>query len=505
MRSIAILVMLSLSSFLASGQGKNTIWCFGDSAGIDFRNRLSPVVFQSGINTKGTAASISDSLGNLLFYSGSPDIRYLNNGVLKAIIYNNRHEQMLNGDSLNCEVWYHEMVIVPSPENPDQYYVFHIGVTGQYGLYFSLVDKTLDSGRGAVISKNNQLRNDIATDCIQAVKHGNGRDWWIIYRSAPPSNNNFYVYSIDANGVELDHVDSLGPLHSSNGGDLRFNSDGTKFAFSNLNGLLAIYSFDRCTGSITLDQTIHAEFPAGTQPYFLDCCFSPNDSLLYVSCAPYFSSLDTTQIYLYQFPLTATNVYASRTLIWQQTYPMTIGAVRLAPDNKIYVAAQKTGYPYDSTDYYPENMSLSVINQPDQRGGAAACDFQPYSFYLGGKRTYWGLPNNPNYDLGPLAGSPCDTIQTALQETAAPTPALSVYYHSAWESIVVNASKLEGKRARIFVSDISGKILVEESVILLSGYLSKNIALHNRAAGIYFVTVVTEREKLTGKVILQSY
>ena len=91
MRSIAILVMLSLSSFLASGQGKNTIWCFGDSAGIDFRNRLSPVVFQSGINTKGTAASISDSLGNLLFYSGSPDIRYLNNGVLKAIIYNNRH------------------------------------------------------------------------------------------------------------------------------------------------------------------------------------------------------------------------------------------------------------------------------------------------------------------------------------------------------------------------------------------------------------------------------
>jgi hypothetical protein len=35
---------------------------------------------------------------------------------------------------------------------------------------------------------------------------------------------------------------------------------------------------------------------------------------------------------------------------------------------------------------------------------------------------------------------------------------------------------------------------------VLSGYLSKNIALHNRAAGIYFVTVVTERERLTGKV-----
>lgn len=392
------------------------------------------------------------------------------------------------------------MTIVPDPVNQARHYVFHVGVTNLYGLYYSVVDMQQDSGRGAAISKNNQLRNDFAGDYLQVVKHGNGSDWWLIFKTAPPSNSNFHIYSINANGVQLDHVDSVGPPSSTNGGDLCFNSDGTKFAFCNWKGQLIIYHFDRCTGSITLDQTIHAEFPAGTQPYFLDCCFSPNDSLLYVSCAPYFSSLDTTQIYLYQFPLTAANVYASRTLIWQQTYPMSIGAVRLAPDNKIYVAAQKTGYPYDSTGFYPENVSLSVINQPDQRGGAAACDFQPYSFYLGGKRTYWGLPNNPNYDLGPLAGSPCDTIQTALQETAAPTPALSVYYHSAWESIVVNASKLEGKRARIIVSDISGKILVEESGTVLSGYLSKNIALHNRAAGIYFVTVVTERERLTGKV-----
>ena len=203
---------------------------------------------------------------------------------------------------------------------------------------------------------------------------------------------------------------------------------------------------------------------------------------------------------MYQFPLTAANVYASRTLIWQQTYPMTIGAVRLAPDNKIYVAAQKTGYPYDSTDFYPENMSLSVINQPDQRGGAAACDFQPYSFYLGGKRTYWGLPNNPDYDLPPLAGSSCDTIHTAILETAAPAPALSVYYHAAWESIVVNASRLEGERARIYVTDLSGKVLLQETGRVVAGYLSRNIALHDRAAGIYFVTVVTEREQLTGKV-----
>jgi hypothetical protein len=392
------------------------------------------------------------------------------------------------------------MVITPHPVNSNQYYIFHIDDINLSSLYYSIVDISQDSGNGAIISKNNQLNNFKAGDYLQAVKHGNGKDWWVIFKSAPPANNLFYIYAITDNGVLLDHIDSVGDLNTSDGGDLRFNFDGSKFAFCSWSGLLAIYNFDRCTGSITLGQTIHAEFPAGTQPYFIDCCFSPNDSLLYVSCAPYFSSLDTTQIYLYQFPLTAANVYASRTLIWQQTYPMTIGAVRLAPDNKIYVAAQKTGYPYDSTDFYPENMSLSVINQPDQRGGAAACDFQPYSFYLGGKRTYWGLPNNPDYDLPPLAGSSCDTIHTAILETAAPAPALSVYYHAAWESIVVNASRLEGERARIYVTDLSGKVLLQETGRVVAGYLSRNIALHDRAAGIYFVTVVTEREQLTGKV-----
>ena len=501
MKNYLFIWLFFLVCSFSNGQGRNSIWCFGDSAGIDFRNISSPTVFESGINSKGTSASISDSLGNLLFYAGSPDIRYFNNGVLKAIVYNKDHLQMVNGDSLNCEVWYHEILIIPDPGNQNLYYIFHVGVTGQYGLYYSVVDITQDSGHGAVISKNNQLRNEIAGDYLQAIKHGNGRDWWLIFKTAPPANNNFYVYSINSNGVQLDHIDSIGPLSSTTGGDLRFNSNGTQFAFCNWNGLLALYDFDRCTGTISLNKTIHQEFPAGTSPLFFDCCFAPNDSLLYVSCAPYFSTQDTTQIYLYQFPLTAFNVYASKTLIWQQVYPLTIGAVRLAPDNKIYIATQSTGYPYDSTNYYPENMSLSVINQPNQRGGAVACDFQPYSFYLGGKRTYWGLPNNPNYDLVPLTGSLCDTINTVVEPTEISSPALNLSYQSAWQSVIVNASKLKGTKVKIYLTDNSGRILFVDEGKTIAGYFTKNISMDNFAAGIYLVTIVTEKEKVSGKVV----
>ncbi len=397
-------------------QHRNAIWCFGDSSGIDFRNTFSPSVFVSGINSKGTCASVSDSLGNLLFYTGTPDIRYFNNGILKAIVYNKDHLQMVNGDSLDCEVWYHEIVIIPDPGNQNLYYIFHVGVTGQYGLYYSVIDMTQDSGRGAVISKNNQLRTEPAVDCIQAVKNGNGRDWWLLFDHWQNPNNLFYIYSVTSNGVQLDHVDSAGLTASSGGGDLRFNSDGSQFALCNWRGLLALYNFDRCTGNISLNKTIRAEDPNGNYPYFFDCCFSPNDSLLYLSCAPYYSDFDTTHIFLYQLQLSSFNPYATKTQIWQQTAPLAIGGVRLGPDNKIYVAAQSTGYPYDSTNYYPENMSLSVINQPDRRGGAVTCDFQPYSFYLGGKRTYWGLPNNPDYDLGPVPGSICDSLSVNNHE-----------------------------------------------------------------------------------------
>ncbi len=71
-----IVIFISLNAFYLDciGQGKNAIWCFGDSAGIDFNNVANPIVFSSGMNAVGSCASISDSSGNLKFYCSTPDI-----------------------------------------------------------------------------------------------------------------------------------------------------------------------------------------------------------------------------------------------------------------------------------------------------------------------------------------------------------------------------------------------------------------------------------------------
>ena len=371
-----------------------------------------------------------------------------------------------------------------------------MGVTGQYGLYYSVIDMTQDSGRGAVISKNNQLRTEPAVDCIQAVKNGNGRDWWLLFEHWQNPNNLFYIYSVTSNGVQLDHVDSAGLTASSGGGDLRFNSDGSQFALCNWRGLLALYNFDRCTGNISLNKTIRAEDPNGNYPYFFDCCFSPNDSLLYLSCAPYYSDFDTTHIFLYQLQLSSFNPYATKTQIWQQTAPLAIGGVRLGPDNKIYVAAQSTGYPYDSTNYYPENMSLSVINQPDRRGGAVTCDFQPYSFYLGGKRTYWGLPNNPDYDLGPLTGSSCDSLSVEITELDVYSE-FTFYPNPANDELTIHFIDSNSEKIKITLLDLKGTILLQKTTLRED----QKLDISRIVNGVYLLKTETEFSVCTHRFV----
>ncbi|MBK9045335.1 MAG: T9SS type A sorting domain-containing protein [Bacteroidetes bacterium] len=146
-------------------------------------------------------------------------------------------------------------------------------------------------------------------------------------------------------------------------------------------------------------------------------------------------------------------------------------------------------------------MNLSVINSPDSAG--LACDFQPWSFYLGGKRTYWGLPNNPDYDLPALAGSPCDTLvsQNELAGAAA-VGSLHVYYHSDWDKAFINASNLKGKTGKLMVYDMQGKVVHSEPLRIQNGYYTKDLSMTGYTNGMYLVTIETEMERPTKKLMI---
>ncbi|MBK6641721.1 MAG: T9SS type A sorting domain-containing protein [Bacteroidetes bacterium] len=179
-----------------------------------------------------------------------------------------------------------------------------------------------------------------------------------------------------------------------------------------------------------------------------------------------------------------------------------MGQLKMALDGKMYLTTNyKGGYPYADTSYNYINMNLTRINSPDSLG--TACNLQPFSFYLGGKRTYFGLPNNPDYDLPALAGSPCDTLvsQNELAGAAA-IGSIHVYYHPAWEKAFINASNLKGKTGKLLVYDIQGKVVHSEPLRIQNGYYTRDLSMIGRADGVYLVVVETEQERLVKKILI---
>lgn len=103
-----ILVIVFFYSVNAVGQNRNSVWCFGDSAGIDFSSGIAQPI-SSGIVGRGSCSSIADENGNLLFYAGTSATL----PVYGGFIYDSNHSVMLNGDSIFGQAWYQELVIVP--------------------------------------------------------------------------------------------------------------------------------------------------------------------------------------------------------------------------------------------------------------------------------------------------------------------------------------------------------------------------------------------------------
>ncbi|MBK9413038.1 MAG: hypothetical protein IPN61_06355 [Bacteroidetes bacterium] len=66
MKKILIILFLTLNYFSLYSQKQGNIWCFGDSAGIDF-NQSPPTTFTSSVRNRGSCCSIADTSGSLYF------------------------------------------------------------------------------------------------------------------------------------------------------------------------------------------------------------------------------------------------------------------------------------------------------------------------------------------------------------------------------------------------------------------------------------------------------
>ena len=398
-----------LFSFSLSAQLHDYTWVLGyfggsispdqDSLGLSilsFQNEeLSITENQYGeAEIQDNNVSFSDQDGNLLYYFNGKGI------------YNKNHDLIENGhDWFGGELsggWFQAQsgLIFRNPYDATRFHLINMennyipippvdaDIYGE-DLFYSEIRK-IDDEQGEVVLRKELLLNDtLGAGKLSACKHANGRDWWIL---VPEWNSNrYYRYLLTHEGIDIVGIQEVGEPIINGLGQALFSPDGTKHVrYSAISfdagEWVSIYDFDRCTGLLSNVQQVNLPVggPSG------GAAISKNSRYLYT----------TSNIYIYQYDLWAEDILATRTLVaeWDgygDPFPTNFYQAQLAPDGKIYICAANG------------TLSLHVVHQPDQL--CPDCRVVQHGVKL---PTYnaVSIPNLPNYRLGPIDGSPCDTL-----------------------------------------------------------------------------------------------
>lgn len=351
-----LLFVLIISFCKAQDYKRTQNWYFGDSAGLSFATDPPTALTDGTINTIEGCATMSDTNGNLLFYT---------NGVR---VWNKNHQVMDNGAGLNGHISSTQSsLIVPWPGNDSLFYIFITDAVGQFnGLQYSLVNIRENNGLGKVTLKNVLLQTPVC-EKLTGTHHTNGIDFWIITHKY--NSNEFLIFKITKDGLNTcPYVQKAGSINGITSADaqgmLKINSKGN--ILGNVlfdQSKVELFSFNAETARIKLTGTLTGLFfPFGIE-------FS-DSSLLYV--------LDRSKnIYQYNLNLlTETDINLSKVSVASNPALYSTGIQRST--DKIYIAIQ-------------DSFFIASIDMPNIIG--VQCAFKLKSVLLGNDRSYAGLPN----------------------------------------------------------------------------------------------------------------
>lgn len=394
-----LLFLVFTSRLTAQLHGAN--WMVGPTTSIlDFRNDtvvVSPI--SAWMNTTDANAVISDEAGDLLYYT---------NGIFIA---DRNGDSVLNGNGISpCPYTTQQAIhglnvpqaamFLPMPGDARYYYLFHFSNDtlndGRPGtLYYSVIDKYGNLGLGEVIDKNHIYYKGVfwgggMTGC----KHANGRDWWIVMHGR--NNNTFSTFLLTPNGISDTLTQNIGPNYNGPFDVIRssFSNDGNKYVVGADVGVITVLDFNRCNGEFSNPITINNCPEPATISGESGVSFSANGRFVYAS----------DRLNLTQYDLWSVNIQDSVEIYRTDSGDFAqMAFLQLAINGKLYCSTWNGGF------YF-----LHVVNKPDEKGDSCG-------FVFGGQPTLslnsFNLPNMPNYRLGALVGSGCDTIIDVGLET----------------------------------------------------------------------------------------
>jgi len=359
-----------------TAQGEFDKWIFGTKAALDFSPGYPvPLPNPGNYMSVWCPVSVSDSLGNLLFFS------------TRNMIYDRNFYIMQNGYDLLFDPNGIESVFSVKQQGTDSlYYIFSVGANSWYytGLHYSILDMRLNNGMGGIVPG---LKNIPVTGCEDARKsivgtcHSNNRDVWLIMLKGANFGLNppLQYLSIKINNLGISNEIITSPSNLTftsalNNGCLKISRDGSRIFCHGGDSLTAeICSFNTVTGVVTPLFTFTNSLSYFKTPLFAE--FSNDTRFLYVQSNA--KSVNNDSVAIFQYDATKTDSLTfvnSRILIGYDTAG---GTLQIGPDFKLYLSRA-------------EQNSISCINNPSSRG--IACNFQVGNVDLGGKLASVGLP-----------------------------------------------------------------------------------------------------------------
>jgi hypothetical protein len=435
-----------------------------------------------------TNSSISDSSGNLLFYS---------NG---CTIVDSNYLKIMGADTINYGFYFNAYCREYFPYITNGYPIVNgcwalpVGRNNFKVIYAELLKGTIHLYTSKL--KYAHVILDTATQKLKAinkdilifpeeveqskravVRHANGRDWWVVN----PVNDSKIHYSFFVDSTDniyepvINEFPEQDSMKITSTGQACFSPDGTKYVSFDYKNDCLLFDFDRCSGRLSNLRKVQSLVSLDTILAVTGIAISPNSRYLYLM----------TRTKITQYDLEASDISASGVTVAVNDGFTVLGAYitfyqsQLGPDGKIYVFPPG-GKP-----------SFSVIESPDSAG--VACDVRQHKYVFPDWGSVAQPPRFPNFRLGPLEGSPCDSIPLVGTQAAPqrlPIARLKLSPNPASSHTVADITVSDYRPEQHLVlrlTDITGKVLRRVSVPAYTPL--QRIETGGLAKGLYFVSL----------------
>ena len=486
----SLLILWSIS--ICCQQKYDYVWLFSNNSGpaegseatfLDFNNgklNIDSININAQIGSNNT--SYCDSDGRLTLYSNACEI------------YDSTHQVALNGGGINPGVihdnWCH---IGEYPSNANSLFLEDPSGDGVYFIHKNIVnvpnDVTFPDLMYSYIDHNlDVIEKNIKIDSIrykpsgylEAIRHGNGRDWWLIEYTEVIDSGYLLKYLINPEGISLYEevkYENQASLENecSGGGQSCFAPDGTRYVKFCPESGLDVFDFDSETCDFSNYRKLN--IPQIANNLFSGVAMSPSGRFVYIS----------NRVKLVQVDLEETDPL--KQVVWIDDYdggadpfPSTFAFMQIAPDCKIYMSSTNG------------NRSLHVINNPDEKG--KDCNFVQRGLQLKSSSRPTSIPNHPVFRLD--GDAVCDpTITKVFDIPVQVLRDLEIYPNPTYSDVTVNVPDAITDGV-LSIRSLSGQQLLQQEIKQSGDHLVSLSAYQN---GVYVIELVSDSSVYLGKVV----